>query len=129
MSRATLEELERWGLPASALSSIPTDTQQAELDAAAEFCNGFLRVRYTLPLVSFGVDLKQAECKVAAYNLLAVRGYNPSGADENLRLRYEDAVRWLKAVAAGDITPAIVDSTASEDLNVPLIDTDEPRGW
>lgn len=49
--------------------------------------------------------------------MLRVRGYDPqANNDEAVRLGFEDAMRWLRDVAAAKVTPVdIVDSTPSED--------------
>lgn len=130
MSRATLVQLSQYGLPSAVLAVITPVIQQAELDAADELVNGYLRVRYTLPLASFGLDLVRHTCAIAAYNLICVRGYNPQAAnDEHLRARYEDAMSYLKAVSKAQLDPGIVDSTPEVDETIPVISSDCARGW
>lgn len=128
MAYATRDDLARLGLPPAVLSAIPVADQDAALEAASDLADSYLRVRYTLPLLSWQDDLRRAVCHIAAYDLLVRRGFNPTGADEQVRLRYEDAIRWLERVAQGLLSPAIVDSSA-EDLPGPIGYTRPKRGW
>jgi phage gp36-like protein len=99
---------------AGAFTGVVTADQDAALDAASREADGFLTRRYTLPLLQFGSDLKQAVCDIAAYRILRARGFNPAkgGSDsEQLRLGYQDAMKWLGQVSDGKVTPVgIVDS-------------------
>jgi phage gp36-like protein len=111
-SYATLTDLTTLGVPAGAISSISSGDQQKALDAASTLADGYLRGKFTLPIATPSVDLVEAVCKVAAYSLLSVRGYNPeTGSDPNLRDRYKDAIAWFQGVAAGRITPALTDAS------------------
>lgn len=113
-SYATTSDLASLGLPTAVLDGIAVEDQQRALDAASTLADGYLRGKFTLPITTPSVDLVEAVCKVAAYSLLAVRGYNPeTGSDPNVRDRYRDAIAWLQGVAAGRITPAITDSSVS----------------
>lgn len=69
---------------------------QALLDADAEI-NGYLQARYTLPLGSTPELIKRVACIIARYNL-----YEDVATDE-VRRRYEDAVRMLKSISRGEI--------------------------
>lgn len=105
MAYATAADLARLALPARALTGIPLDDQNAAIDAASAVADGYLAARYTLPLLAWGEDLKRAVSLMAAYDLMTRRGYSPEGGDEQLRLRYEDAIRWLEQVGKGTISP------------------------
>jgi phage gp36-like protein len=80
---------------------------------------------------AWGNDLSAAVCKIAAYELLAIRGFNPDGDDEQVRKRYEDAMKWLADIAAGRISPVgLVDSTPDEpDEGGAEVVTLPARGW
>ncbi len=113
---ATPADLALYGLPAAALVGIdPTTQQQPALDAASAEADTYLRNKFTLPLIApYPKDLVKYVCKIAAWELLAVRGFNPeSGSDVAVRTGYKDAVNWLEKVSRGDITPAITDSAQS----------------
>ena len=112
MTYATRDDLFRLGLPEGALRGVPPATIEDALEAASRLADSYLRARYALPLSSWDEALTRAVAIIAAYDLMAVRGYDPArGADEVLRLRYEDAIRWLERVAAGAVSPEVQDST------------------
>lgn len=131
---ATAADLTRLAIPAEALEGITVEDQDAALSAASSVADGYLASRYTLPLTSWGDDLRRAVCLIAAYDLMTRRGYNPEGGDEQLRLRYEDAIRWLERVADGKVTPPAEDSStagtsASAGLGSPEVRSGTKRGW
>jgi phage gp36-like protein len=96
MTYATRDDLFRLGLPEGALRGVSPATIEDALEAASRLADSYLRARYA----------------IAAYDLMAVRCYDPvRGADEVLRLRYEDAIRWLERVAAGGASPEVRDSS------------------
>ena len=109
-SYAQIADLTTYGLPATALQSpnLPVQVQQAALDDASAIADSYLRGRYSLPLLAWGTDLTQAVCRIAAYNLLSVRGYNPAAAaDVNIRDRYTDAIDWLNKVQRQAVHPNV----------------------
>jgi phage gp36-like protein len=134
ISYANLDDFDQHGVPKAALAS-RTPSQKAEaLAAASTQADGYLKVRYDLPLVSWGGDLVKAICKIAAYEEMAVRGFNPDGADDHIRQRYEDAIKWLMDVAKGLIDPVdLVESPAPADGTVGSDDiavvTHAARAW
>lgn len=131
-SYATPANLVAFGLSAQALAGFTADQQQAALDAASDVADGYLRSRFRLPLATpVTADLKRAVCAVAAFDLLTSRGFNPeAGADTVVRLRYEDALKWLRDVADERVTPALSDSSGSTPApRAPLIVSAPPRGW
>ena len=112
MTYATQNDLYRLGLPEGALRGVSLAAIEDALEAASRLADSYLRARYALPLSSWDEALTRAVAIIAAYDLMAVRGYDPArGADEVLRLRYEDAIRWLERVAAGVLSPEVQDST------------------
>lgn len=101
-------------LPAVATSPTPAQRQQAALDAASTYADAYLDDKFTLPILTPSPDLVVAVCAIAGWNLLRVRGFNPEdGANVAIRYGYEDAVKWLRDVAAGRITPQLVDSSGA----------------
>lgn len=112
---ATQANLAQLGLISGVLASIPGTTQDAALLAASGIADSELQSRYILPLQQWGQDLVLAVCKIAAYDLLTSKGFNPAaGADSNIRQRYLDALEWLKLVGDGKNTPSyIIDSSTN----------------
>ncbi len=119
------------GIPAAALASVSDADKQASLDAASTYALGKIANRFKRDLVSWESDLTHAVCKIAIYDLLVARGFSPgAGADENVRLRRDDADNWLTAVARGEITPNIVgQADQSPGYDAPRIITQPSQGW
>jgi len=130
-SYASPTDLTSFGISAAALAGISGTVQQAALDAASGVADGYLRARYTLPIVTPDTGLKRAVCGIAAYDLLKARGFNPeNGADQIIVKGYDDAMRWLRDVSNGVVAPALVDSTPDgTSPAAPLVISDTPRGW
>lgn len=134
MAYATAADLTRLALPARALTGIAAPDQDAALEAASSLADGYLAARYTLPLLAWGDDLKRAVSLIAAYDLMTRRGYNPEGGDEQLRLRYEDGMRWLEQVGKGTISPVGLEesppsATPAPGDSGPVIAERLLRGW
>ncbi|WP_003047195.1 DUF1320 domain-containing protein [Thermus aquaticus] len=112
MTYATQSDLFRLGLPEGALRGVSPSTIEDALEAASRLADSYLRARYDLPLASWGRGLTRAVALIAAYDLMSRRGYDPTRpGQENLRMRYEDAIRWLEGVAAGKVDPGVEDAT------------------
>lgn len=127
---ANLEDFEEHGLPAAAAKTRTPSQTCAALAAASETASGKLAARYDLPIVAWGTDLTQAICKIAGYDMLSVRGFNPDGDDANVRTRYEDASSWLDDVVAGEINPVgLVDSTPDVEDDGAIVLSNPARGW
>lgn len=111
MGYASRTDLVTYGIPATALGQLSTAQQDAALDAASKRIDSYLRGRYALPLVAWGIEITQAACVIAAYQLMNTRGYNPAaGADVNIADRYHETIAWLEQVqrqaAHPDVTPS-----------------------
>lgn len=138
---ATRTDLGQIGVLAQALTNVPTVAQDEALQAASGVADDYLQSQFVLPLVSWGYSLTRAVCAIAAWDCLTVRGYSPqSQSDQNIRQRYEDALKWLANAAAGTPKPAgIVDSSVppgpgDDDSDVSAfaggsITTSPVRGW
>ena len=126
---ASIADLNDCGLPAGALDSIKPVVQQKALDKASALADTYLRDRYTLPLTGpFDPSLIDAVCQVAAYRLMALRGYNPnSGADGLIRQGWVDATEWLKRIANGQ-AQLLVKQADPVSLQ-PIVDTQPQRGY
>jgi phage gp36-like protein len=119
-SYATPADLITYGLPATALGSITPVQKQALLDNATAFVDSFLRGRYSLPLLAWGVEITEATCVIAAYRaIFGLRGGNPAaGSDTSLSDRYQQTLDWLAAVQRRAAHPNV---TAAAD-NSPTYD-------
>jgi phage gp36-like protein len=74
-----------------------TVVARALADADAEI-NGYLSTRYTLPLSPVPAVLEKLACDIARYQLFE------NAVTEIVKERYENAIRFLKDVAAGKVT-------------------------
>jgi len=130
---ATTTDLTRLGLPSAALSGVATDAQEDALDAASSLADGYLSSRFGLPLSAWGDDLRMCVSRIAAYDLMVTRGYAPeAGRDDQLRLRHEDAMRWLRDVASGIVAiQGVTDATptSTTDNSGSRMITNTPRRW
>lgn len=81
--------------------------EKALADGAAEI-DAYLDGRYVLPLANVPAVLPRLNCDIARYRLW------DDQASEEVRARYEDAVRFLRAVAGGLISLG----QAGEDLAI-----------
>lgn len=81
---------------------------QALDDAAAEM-DGYLASRYRLPLPTAPAMLARVNCAIARYRLWE------DLASERVRQDYEDAVRFLTAIARGTVSLGLPDTLPPED--------------
>lgn len=125
MARATLADLYALGLPEASLANVPTADQLTALDAASGLVDGYLRSKYTLPLVApYPHEIIRAECVLAAWDLITTRGHNPIGFDESLERRDEAVRAWLKDLAAGRAhLPPGADSTPTVQEGRPRVES------
>lgn len=143
-ARATTTDLTRLGLPAGALTNVPSPSQQAALDAASAKVDTYLRSRHELPLVQpYPEEIIEAECVLAGWTILTTKGHNPIGFDETFQTRYNMTIRWLEQLASGAVHLAeTADSSPNENEGAPqtnsrgptatysgTIETNTPRGW
>lgn len=83
-------------------ATTPDDARiQANIDSAEAEINSYLTVRYELPFASVPLVLSEKAADIARYKLDSVR------ARDDVRLRYEDALRWLRLVCDGKINLGI----------------------
>lgn len=114
---ATIAQLIQSGMSLQALSSpsIASSTvqNQALLEASQEV-DSYLRQQFQLPLTQWGSDIVSATCRIAAYQLICVRGFNPNAeADAVYEANRDKAHAWLKDVAKGLASPDITDSSSN----------------
>jgi phage gp36-like protein/phage gpG-like protein len=109
---ATVADLAQHGVAPAALAAVSVPNQQAAVDAANALADGYLAQHFRMPITSWGKDLVAQICRIAAYEAIVVRGANPNAPGvEDLHDRWQAAIRWFEQVAAGKITPTLVDSS------------------
>lgn len=142
MTYASVPDLYTYGAPEKAFGQLTDAQKVAALAAASNDVDAFLRGRFELPLSAWDSSITEAACRIAAYNLLSVRGYNPaSGADVNIKDRRDQTMYWLGQVqrsqAHPNVTPAQSDSPnydqplviSSSVTNLATGGTARNRGW
>ena len=123
-------DIQTYGLQPFAIQNIPTLTLQAQLDAASDEADSFLRGRYSLPLIDWGNDVRQHVVWLALPNIMGTRGYNPEGQDETIERRREQALEWFKGVQRRSVHPNVQDSGFTPPTGqVPQVASNPPRGW
>lgn len=87
-----------------------TSIQNAQLLRASETIDGYLRQQFALPLVTWGADIVQYCCDIAAYRLVCLRGFNPE-KDGLYKDNWKEAISWLENVAKGIVSPDVQDAS------------------
>jgi phage gp36-like protein len=65
--------------------------------------DGYVQMRYPLPLSPIPPILTKLSADIAVYNLFSRRGFEESTADKVIVDRYKNAIRFLEKVAVGSI--------------------------
>lgn len=106
---AAVGDLTLYGAPAGAFVATTPEQQAAAVNAANALADDYLHRRFALPLSQWGPDLVRAVAVIATYDLIVVRGSNPEApGNADLHARWEDAIKWLAGIAAGNITPPLM---------------------
>lgn len=117
-------------IPGDAFAGLTDQQINDALLWASKIADSYLRKRHTLPLVSFGEDLKSNVGDLAQWRLLSRRGIRPgSGNNELAKDRYDDALAWFVRVSKGDVEIECVDSTPDVDEGGSLADSDLANDW
>lgn len=103
---------------------------ESALNDACGLVDSYISARYVLPLSVVPQALAQQCCAIAFYYLNDLR------ATEQTRLRYEDALRWLRDVRDGKIqlgTDSAGETPESEDyvqvISDPLVFSRDQKGF
>lgn len=108
---AVVRDIERIGIAKSALAAVPVSDKVEALIAASDTADRYLCREFTLPLLSWGSDLRRMATHIAVYDLMCVRGFQPEGADALIVKRHDDAIIALREVGDGKACmPGIVDT-------------------
>ncbi len=119
-------------LPAAAIASVPSATQQALLDARNAYADDKMRARYRLPLASWPVSITRAICEMAAFDILCFRGYNPgSAADQLVQYKFEQAMKYFDDVERQRAHPLVTEAAppGSLEFDAPLVVSNPRLGW
>jgi phage gp36-like protein len=80
--------------------SAAEETIQPLLDQATGVCDSYIAVKYTTPLDDPSDGVKFACTRIASYFLHLRRPFTVS---ESVKEAYDEAIKWLEALAAGDV--------------------------
>lgn len=96
----------------------------AAIAGAAAEVDSYIGQRYTVPLT----DPAPAAVADAALTIAWYRLHTDRAADKDLRIRYEDAVRWLRDVSAGRASlPGIATSNSAPAVGLVYMAPAPPR--
>ena len=136
MGYATISDLMKFGAPSGAIGDLSPEDMQGQLDSASSTADSYLRLHYPVPLgTPYPAALVEAICRIAAFNLLSVRGYNPEGDAGLLESRSKDAMRYLRDLGSGAASLGATDGafavqpTADTGGGVTVVGTSSSRGW
>lgn len=105
------------GINADALTDIDPADLAKEIGGASGVMDSYFAgsTRFTLPLVSWGAEVRKCCAVLAGVGALRTRGYNPED-DKSVKETVDFWMAWLAKVAAGDVLPVdIVDSPPGTD--------------
>jgi phage gp36-like protein len=90
--------------------SAAEETIQPLLDQATGVCDSYIAVKYTTPLANPSDGVKFACTRIASYFLHLRRPFTVS---ESVKEAYDEAIKWLEALAAGDVVLPIPPASQS----------------
>jgi len=131
-SYATTAEFDVHGIRPEALpATISTANKEAFIEAASCRADSYLGSQFHLPLTAWGLDITQAVCAIAAYELVAsLLIFQPEASEnKNLTDRRDAAIRWFEQVAANKAHPVDAIDTAPTASSVSRVASKTPRGW
>lgn len=124
-------QLPSYGLNPYALQKISQDEQQAACVSASSMMDDYFAGRYPLPFLTWPISITTHAAHIAVWLLLSNRGRNPeAGYDDQIDLRYEQAIEYCKGVQRQSIHPAVTFSAPTPPAySMPAIRSRRPRGW
>jgi phage gp36-like protein len=116
---ATKQDIINTGLPAAALENVTDSSITEALVNASSVADSYLASTYTLPFNTINGALTQRTAEIAAWLIVATRGFNPSDPrDTVIRMRYDDAIKFFDRVSARRATlVGVVDSASPANSN------------
>lgn len=111
MGYCTVPDLKTHGLNPEAFANKTATARQKAIDSWADFMNGYLGSRYTMPILApFPPVLVECNAALAAVGLIRSKGIDPE-ADAIVKTTYEQWLDWLREVRDEAVSPPIVDSS------------------
>lgn len=125
---ADVADLGTYALPSAALAAFSPADKTAALEAASRVADSYLAARSSVPLSTWGTDLRAAVCQLAAYDLLTKIGFDSPGDGSSFRQRRDDALAWLRDVSKG-VAVISGGATTPAPIAAARVSTSDPRGW
>lgn len=122
---ATRAEMYQHGISSAALTNVATGDQDAALEAASRQIDAYLK-RSGVELTEWDSAITRATCVLAAYDLMIVRGLDPSRGSDEFMLRYAKTISWLEKIAQSKLPQPTVTADSSD---APLGWEVDSRGW
>ncbi len=131
---AEVDDIVLLSLTLAAKNRFGTSATEAALQAASSVADSYIVSQFTLPLTDWDMSLRLAVCNIAAYMLYTQFGAGNPGApmDEMIKVRYNDALKWLAEVRDQKIFPQWTDSSGASPVTTaagPYVISDEPVGF
>lgn len=123
-------DIDLFGIRKEATGEVMLEEKVMVCLAATDEAEGYIGGAYSLPITSWGRDLRMHTAKLAARYLLDVRGWDPGGIDNPIDIAHGRAIEWLNRVANGRLKPPdIQDSTPETFEGGSFVVSSAPRGW
>lgn len=132
---AVLDDVGRHALPLHTLTSVSAEDKAAALLGATDEAESYLAKAPSidLPLATWSEALTMHVARIAAYGIMLRRGFQPEGVDQLIVKMRDDAIAWLKMVAAGDVEVVPPDPdpdpTPGVDGDAARVYSQPARGW
>lgn len=110
------------------LGQIDTTKVDASIASSSSEIDGYVQMRYPLPLSTVPPILKKLSADIAIYNLFSRRGFDESTADKVVVDRYKGAIRFLEKVATGAVTLGVQAPKPESTINMQTGDRKFSRG-
>lgn len=114
----TIAELGDMGLNPAAFVEVLAPRKRQAIAARSTYIDGFLRSRYTLPLLSWGDDIKRCCAILTSIDLIRNLGVGPDDATD-LKDEEDRQDKWLAMVRDGKNTPSVEDSSPGATIGAP----------
>ena len=132
---ATLADMQNFGVVSTAFGQLNTVQIQAQLDSASAYANAKMAARYSMPLLAWDVSITQAVVQIAAYQIMVLRGFDPSNpGDASARDLWMAAREFFDAVERQHAHPLVTESPlptnqAQPMYAAPLVVGNPQQGW
>lgn len=108
---ATPDDVAMFAFPAKAFEALDPNTLASSCLAATEEAATYLAGRFTFPLLAWGQDIVMHVAKMAGYQIMVRRGFQPQGSDELIVKGRDDAIAYFRMISKNEIyPPGLVDS-------------------